>query len=173
MDLPLDSDDVCMKCKVKPKEVDCLICSSCTSPWHIACLSNLSSNSQSENWSCPDCNIPTEFVVPVVKSVENTEDAVLLAKAREIESNAALSPKEKARLRQELFSPSSNGNTSKSNGHVGNQSKKEEHNFESPVKLSNAMQILDERMNCAFCLQMVERPVTVRLSEIFQMNRFS
>lgn len=51
---PLDFDGVCMVCKETPAaEGATLRCTTCTTPWHMACLSEVNS---AEAFKCPDCS---------------------------------------------------------------------------------------------------------------------
>ncbi|KAM7266326.1 hypothetical protein ACFE04_004223 [Oxalis oulophora] len=60
--LPCDHEGTCMMCKAKPQIEETLVCSACTSTWHVVCL-----NSPPETlglaleWKCPDCS---DFVIP-------------------------------------------------------------------------------------------------------------
>lgn len=55
--LPCDGDGACMRCKVTPPAEETLACSTCATPWHVACLASppetLASTLQ---WNCPDCS---------------------------------------------------------------------------------------------------------------------
>ncbi|CAA7017911.1 unnamed protein product [Microthlaspi erraticum] len=52
------NDGICMRCNVKPhEETECLLCSTCSTPWHVSCLTSPPETLEStREWECPDCS---------------------------------------------------------------------------------------------------------------------
>lgn len=152
-DLPCDSDGVCMVCKVKPDETETLLCSTCATPWHGPCLvSPPPSLSSVINWQCPDCSPPTNNNGCTSGSAVagNSESDGLLAAIRAIQADESLSETEKAKKRQELM--------------TRNAKQGEEEKRKKQGKGESEDERLDgvgEDINCAFCLQLPDRPITV------------
>ncbi|KDP37905.1 hypothetical protein JCGZ_05344 [Jatropha curcas] len=151
--LPCDGDDVCMKCKAKPPAEETLTCSTCITPWHVACLSSppetLASTLQ---WECPDCSGEAIVTTAVVGSGNE-----LVAAIKEIEADAKLTEKEKARKRQELMS-----------------GKMEEEDLKKKGKerVNEMLIVLGDNINCSFCMQLPERPVTTPCGHNFCLKCF-
>lgn len=152
-DLPLNADGQCMCCSKAPQEFECLRCSSCASPWHQTCLRKTPSIEQVGDltvWLCPDCKpaLPDEGDSgggAPANAIGDEETVKLMEKMKEIEGDGNLSTKEKAQKRQELM-----GGAVQNGGGEGEK-----------VKNRLASDVLDEKMKCAFCLRLVDRPVTV------------
>uniref|UniRef100_A0A0A0KMK1 PHD-type domain-containing protein n=1 Tax=Cucumis sativus TaxID=3659 RepID=A0A0A0KMK1_CUCSA len=151
--LPCDGDGICMLCKAKPSDVETITCKTCVTPWHVSCLSSppetLASTLQ---WDCPDCSTPPEDVIlppPGNHSFPTAPSSDLVTSIRAIEADVSLTDREKANKRQELLS-----------GKL--QSDKDDHdtNKEKIKKGDNVFDLIDERLNCSFCMQLPERPVT-------------
>ncbi|GAV82875.1 YDG_SRA domain-containing protein/zf-C3HC4_2 domain-containing protein [Cephalotus follicularis] len=150
--LPCDGDGVCMRCKAKPPTEETLTCATCATPWHVICLSlppeTLASTLQ---WHCPDCSGDG---VPAPGDGSGND---LVAAVRAIEADESLTVEEKARKRQELVS-----------GKVGDgddvQIKKEREN--------DVLNLLDGSLNCSFCMQLPERPVTTPCGHNFCLKCF-
>lgn len=156
-DLPCDGDGDCMVCKAKrPSEV--ILCRTCVTPWHVPCLSSPPETLAAEaDWSCPDCSAPAELVeaAPVAPSAGSSE---LIAAIRAIEADTTLSEREKARRRQKLMA--GGGDEGEGSGSGGDDDEDGE-TAKEKEKGNDVLDILDQQFNCAFCMQLPERPVTV------------
>lgn len=142
-----------MLCKTKPVVEETLTCKTCDTPWHASCLSSppktLTSTLQ---WECPDCSsIAGDLPVKSAGATSSVSDA-LVAAIRAIESDGSLTEREKAQKRQELLSGKA----------VGEEKKKGAHSKETDV-----LDVLGGSLNCSFCMQLPERPVTVRVSALY------
>ena len=143
--LPYDGDGVCMLCKAKPSEEEKLSCKTCATPWHAACLAPASrpeTLASTAQWECPDCTSLDD--APAVKSDECGD---LIAKIQAIMADASLTEEEKAKKRQELMS---------------GKAEVEEDEKKGAKKKKDVLDVLDGIFNCSFCMQLPERPVTVR-----------
>lgn len=148
-DLPCDGDGICMICKKKPDDGETLTCKTCVAPWHVTCLSSPPQTlAAAAQWECPDCSFvaggdtnAAATVVPVAVG----GGSEIVAAIRAIEQDESLSELEKAKRRQELMSGGGKG--------------KEE--MEKVEKVNEALGAFDESLNCSFCMQLPERPVTV------------
>lgn len=137
-----------MVCKDKPLPESTLTCKTCTTAWHVTCLSSppetLASTLQ---WDCPDCS--TLFTVaPVQKSGESGD---LIASIRAIEADGSLTEQEKAKKRQDLLSRG-----------VG----------EAKSRDCEVFDLFDGSLNCSFCMQLPERPVTTPCGHNFCLKCF-
>ena len=140
--LPCDGDGVCMLCKAKPSDEEKLTCKTCVTPWHASCLSSSSrpqTLSSTVQWECPDCT----SISGDATAVKSGESGGLIAAIQEIMADDSLTEEEKAKKRQELMS-----------------GKAEEEEKKGAKK--DVLDVLDGIFNCAFCMQLPERPVTVR-----------
>lgn len=168
-DLPCDADGMCMVCKIIPPDGDVLLCGSCCSPWHMRCLNPPLECVPLDDWSCPDCApLSPSSTTPatVVKALPPSEDT-LVGKIRAIQADDKLTDDEKAKRRQELMSKglhdhfpainktdaAHNTNTDAKNN--GTDGKKQEQQRNATLEL------LDQSLNCIFCMQLPERPITV------------
>ena len=146
--LPCGGDGACMRCKVTPPMEATLTCSTCATPWHVACLASppetLASTLQ---WHCPDCS--GDPLPSAVASVDGSSSE-LFAAIKLIEADESLTDKEKARKRQELVS-----------GRVEEDGDREKKG-KGKEKESSVLDVLDGSLNCSFCMQLPDRPVTVR-----------
>ncbi|ERN06135.1 hypothetical protein AMTRI_Chr06g170940 [Amborella trichopoda] len=158
-ELPCDGDGMCMACKKTPPEADRVVCNTCGTPWHIHCLSNPPDLlAQPFVFECPDCSLP-----PLTGNQKGKQPLMalksdgLISSIRAIQEDQSLSDREKARLRQQLMSsPSKIGS---SNG--DNEEEKNE-----------VLGLLDETLNCCFCMQLLDRPVTTPCGHNFCLKCF-
>ncbi|XP_019082767.1 PREDICTED: E3 ubiquitin-protein ligase ORTHRUS 1-like [Camelina sativa] len=106
--VPCDGDGVCMRCKATPPAEESLTCSTCVTPWHVACLlpESLVSSTGGE-WQCPDCS--GDIVDSAVPVSGTPGGSVLVAAARAIEADVTLTDAQKAKKRQKLMSGGSGG----------------------------------------------------------------
>ncbi|KAI4308513.1 hypothetical protein L6164_031576 [Bauhinia variegata] len=161
--LPCDSDGVCMVCMQKPPTDDTLFCKTCVTPWHIACLlardGAIKTQSDGMHWECPDCSpVKDSGPAQVAGRGESTE---LIAAIRAIESDTSLTDQEKARRRQQLLGGSASANLSDHGEGSSN-----------PGRNSGFLDILDDGLNCSFCRQLPERPVTTPCGHNFCLKCF-
>ncbi|XP_057962031.1 E3 ubiquitin-protein ligase ORTHRUS 2-like [Malania oleifera] len=159
--LPCDGNGICMICKEKPSPEDILACQTCATPWHVQCLSLLHPQMLADalQWECPDCcPLPIDpNLAPVCVEVESPSGE-LIAVIRVIESDRSLSEQEKARKRQHLVS-----------GGLGSLEIEKE---ERKNKSNEILDIFRENLNCSFCMQMLERPVTIPCGHNFCLRCF-
>lgn len=157
LDLPLDPSGACMCCKEKPKPDSCLRCGSCASPWHIKCLRTRPVHPPQDEWMCPDCDGTAERSGPgdCIASLPPNDGQSLSQHLRSIENDCSLTDAQKAKRRQEYFTGPGQDD--------GQPSKRQKVSETASKNGSSALEILDEKMNCIFCLQVVDRPVTVSL----------
>ena len=80
------------------------------------------------------------------------DGADIVAQVRAIRADPSLSEQEKARRCQDVMSK--NGSTTNGNG------------LKQEKKVHKMLQIFDENLNCTFCMQLADRPVTVPLLTI-------
>ncbi|KAF3786689.1 E3 ubiquitin-protein ligase ORTHRUS 2 [Nymphaea thermarum] len=166
-DLPCDSDGVCMVCKVKPDETETLLCSTCATPWHGPCLASPPASLSSViNWQCPDCSPPDAnngCPQPSVSVVAgNGESNGLLAAIRAIQADDSLSEPEKAKKRQELMTRNAKKGGEEEKGKKQGKGEGEDEQVDG----------VEEDINCAFCLQLPERPVTTPCGHNFCLRCF-
>eukprot|EP01018_Ginkgo_biloba_P021194 Gb_19211 [translate_table: standard] len=162
-DLPCDGEGVCMVCKRVPPDTDVLLCNGCVSPWHMQCLNPPLASAPSGDWFCPDCSLPTlHNEEPVaVKSSMATPGDDLVSRIRAIQCDPNLSENEKAKKRQELMakgSPRKQGSEVKG----GKES----------AKRNKVLEMFDESLNCIFCIQLPDRPVTTPCGHNFCLKCF-
>lgn len=154
-DLPCDADGMCMVCKIVPPDADVLMCGSCVSPWHMRCLNPPMESVPLGDWECPDCCLPP---VSSVHSVDDKPAVVppvednLVSKIRAIQADLSLTEDEKARRRQELLSKGLHDDVAIANGDTKCSDGK---------KRNATLEMIDQSLNCIFCMQLAERPVTV------------
>lgn len=148
--LPCDGDGICMVCKLKPPTEETLTCKTCATPWHVACLSSGRPDTMADalTWECPDCSPNAVAVDAVPVAALSGGSADLLLAIRAIESDASLSEQEKAKRRQELL-----GGLCGPSDAAGEANLKKSNN--------DVLDIIDGRLNCSFCMQLPDRPVTV------------
>lgn len=152
-----------MICKKKPAEEEKLTCKTCASQWHVACLSHPPATmGETLQWECPDCSTPPSDcpLVTIGKAVvDGTGD--LVAAIRAIEADASLTELEKAKKRQQLLS-----------GKAG--SEEDEGGVKKKVEGEgkDVLDILSGTLNCSFCMQLPERPVTTPCGHNFCLKCF-
>ncbi|GAU33277.1 hypothetical protein TSUD_279510 [Trifolium subterraneum] len=143
--LPCDSDGHCMVCKQNPPNTEILPCRTCTTSWHIPCLPILPTTFL--DWDCPDCCLPQQ----------NNHDPPLaenlISSIQAIQSDISLTEIEKAIKCQKLVGGSSkpHSDDNKSNG---------------------VLDIFDGTLNCSFCMQLPERPITTPCGHNFCLRCF-
>ncbi|GKV23641.1 hypothetical protein SLEP1_g33346 [Rubroshorea leprosula] len=159
--LPCDGEGACMRCKATPPAEETLMCVTCVTPWHVACLAvpppTLESTLQ---WSCPDCS--GQPLPSAGTTAGGSSDLVAAIKA--IEGDDSLTEKEKARKRQELLSGKSEGDAGGAGDKKKGKKKAEEEN--------SILDVLGETLNCSFCMQLPERPVTTPCGHNFCLKCF-
>lgn len=165
-DLPCDGDGVCMVCKTVPPDSDVLLCNGCVSPWHMQCLNPPLTAPPTGDWFCPDCSLPTQDnqsqPVAVNKS-SSVPDDDLISQIRAIQADPNLSEDEKARKRQELMARGSSKQP-ESGGEVKGSNRE--------AKRNKVLEMFDESLNCTFCMQLPERPVTTPCGHNFCLKCF-
>ncbi|KAG5380372.1 hypothetical protein IGI04_028214 [Brassica rapa subsp. trilocularis] len=157
--LPCDNDGACLRCKAKPPQEETLTCGTCGTPWHAACLSSppetLASTLQ---WHCPDCSGEIDPLLPVSGGGSD-----LVAAIRAIEADESLTDADKAKKRQELLSGKS----------ATDEDDDEEEGKKSAGGLDvDLLKALGENLNCSFCIQLPERPVTTPCGHNFCLKCF-
>ncbi len=172
-ELPCDGDGVCMVCKAKPSEEEKLTCKTCVTPWHLGCLKTRPETLASAlQWECPDCtSISGGDSAPVAAPPAGVASDDLIAKIRAIEADVALTDREKAKKRQELMSgracddDEKKKKKTKKNKRKRGEEEEEDEDDDEDVKEggdNDVLDLLDGSLNCSFCMQLPERPVTVR-----------
>jgi E3 ubiquitin-protein ligase UHRF1 len=154
-DLPCDGDGVCMVCKTVPPDSDVLLCNGCVSPWHMQCLNPPLTAPPAGDWFCPDCSLSTtdnQSEPVVVNKSSGAPGDDLISQIRAIQADPKLSEDEKARKRQELMA-SGSSKQQESSGDVKGSNRE--------AKRNKVLEMFDESLNCTFCMQLPERPVTV------------
>ncbi|KAK7299811.1 hypothetical protein RJT34_10639 [Clitoria ternatea] len=147
--LPCDPEGVCMICKHKPPPSETLTCRTCATPWHLPCLpSPPVSHSDDSLWDCPDCSDPNANAAPPPSSSDHLVSAI-----RAIQSDTSLTDHQKAQKRQELVGGSSKSSAPKTN-------------------TNGLLDIFDGSLNCSFCMQLPERPVTTPCGHNFCLKCF-
>ncbi|XP_013587843.1 PREDICTED: E3 ubiquitin-protein ligase ORTHRUS 2-like [Brassica oleracea var. oleracea] len=161
--LPCDNDGACLRCKAKPPQEETLTCGTCGTPWHAPCLSSppetLASTLQ---WHCPDCSGEIDPLLPV-SGVESGGGSDLVAAIRAIEADESLTEADKAKKRQELLSGKS----------AADEDEEEEEEGKKSAGLDvDLLKALGENLNCSFCIQLPERPVTTPCGHNFCLKCF-
>ncbi|KAI3951202.1 hypothetical protein MKW92_046353 [Papaver armeniacum] len=161
--LPCDGDGVCMRCKTKPvSELETLVCKTCVTPWHVSCLTTPpESLSSTLKWDCPDCSMISGDSVPVVDASSSSNELVSLI--RKIEGDTTLTDQEKAKKRQQLLSGSLKSS---------DLDDEEEKMKKKSGGGNDMMKILDDKLNCSFCMQLPDRPVTTPCGHNFCLKCF-
>lgn len=165
-EFPCDGDGICMACKKKPlSPEDSLACKTCATPWHVACLSSSRPKTLADalQWDCPDCSVIAAKPVVGEGTGGSRGSDDLITAIRAIESDGSLTVQEKAKRRQELMCKGAQP----SDGDEGMNPKKETIHGDDDV-----VGIFDNNLYCSFCMQLPERPVTVR-SFVFDLSRLS
>ncbi|KAI9106904.1 hypothetical protein K1719_022432 [Acacia pycnantha] len=157
--LPCDCNGICRACKVKPAEAENLTCKTCATQWHVDCLScRPETMAEAVEWECPDCS-SLHRDLPVANEKTLPEGAGdLIAAIRAIEADGSLSDMEKAKKRQWLLS-------GKAVLEEGEEKRREGDG-------SNILDILNGTLQCSFCLELLERPVTTPCGHNFCLKCF-
>ncbi|XP_030967633.1 E3 ubiquitin-protein ligase ORTHRUS 2-like [Quercus lobata] len=156
-DLPCDGEGTCMACKNKPTAEESLACNTCATPWHVVCLSvRPNSLADTLQWDCPDCSLLSANPAPVSGAGESSSSGGLIAAICAIESDSSLTEREKAKRRQQLLCKD-----------AGPSDHKEVTNGDD-----NLLSILDG-LNCSFCMQLLERPVSTPCGHNFCLKCFT
>ncbi|MCO5563798.1 hypothetical protein L7F22_017446 [Adiantum nelumboides] len=158
-ELPCDADGKCMVCKVLPEDSQVILCNSCSSPWHMTCLHPPMTEVPLGDWSCPDCDpsdvAATSAAAP--SSAPFTEDPDnVISQIRAIRADPTLSEQVKARKCQDIMS---RAGTKAANG-------------TEDKKKHKMLEIFDENLNCIFCMQLADRPVTTPCGHNFCLRCF-
>ncbi|PKA47594.1 E3 ubiquitin-protein ligase ORTHRUS 2 [Apostasia shenzhenica] len=163
-DLPCDADGACMACKVTPPVGEALLCRTCATPWHVPCLSRPpESLASTVDWNCPDCSLLTAEMAAKGPSAPASASAELVAAVRVIEADETLTEQEKARRRQFLLS---GGNENI------NEASEEDLEEKKAKRSDDVLDLLDGSINCSFCMQLPERPVTTPCGHNFCLKCF-
>lgn len=145
-----------MVCKAK-RPTELVLCRTCVTPWHVPCLSSPPETLAAEaNWLCPDCSAPTEQMESAPAPSAGSSELITAIKA--IEADTTLSEMEKAKRRQRLMA--GGGDEGEGSGSGGDDGMEEEGHAKEEKK-NDMLDILDQQFNCAFCMQLPDRPVTV------------
>ncbi|KAK2385395.1 Zinc finger (C3HC4-type RING finger) family protein [Trifolium repens] len=151
--LPCDSEGVCMICKQKPLETETLVCRTCATPWHVPCLPLLPTTIL--DWECSDCSQPVHNINHVADVPAPPIAGDLVSTIRAIENDNSLTDEEKAKKRQQLVGGSAKSTTETTN------------------RRSNGLRdLFDGSVNCSFCMQLPERPVTTPCGHNFCLKCF-
>ncbi|CAM6093487.1 unnamed protein product [Calypogeia fissa] len=176
VDLPCDADGMCMVCKEVPLDDCVLLCCSCSSPWHMQCLNPPLKSVPVGDWSCPDCNMFSAPPISSSNAAANASAAVssstsipgndITSKILAITADTSLTDEEKARKRQELMGSQS---AVAQNGKKGGADTSVQ-----PAKgrRNETLEMLDENLNCIFCMNLAERPVTTPCGHNFCLKCF-
>ncbi|KAJ7962104.1 E3 ubiquitin-protein ligase ORTHRUS 2-like [Quillaja saponaria] len=166
--LPCDGDGICMLCKAKPSDEEKLNCKTCATPWHAGCLSSRPDTlAATLEWDCPDCTSlftdlpPVSYGKSLLDGAGDTSGDLIVA-IRAIEADTSLTEREKAKKRQNVLS----GKTAS-----------EEDADDAKMKKGNGggkdvLDVLDGSLNCSFCMQLPERPVTTPCGHNFCLKCF-
>ncbi|KAJ3683255.1 hypothetical protein LUZ60_013482 [Juncus effusus] len=170
-DLPCDGDGDCMACKaVKPAETELLLCRMCATPWHVPCLSSPPESLASvAEWMCPDCSAPAEAAPPVAAAAGGGSSE-LIAAIRAIEADESLNERQKARRRQRLMGGGGEDGVDEAEEDDEDEGKGEKE--KGKEKQRDVLDMLDQKFNCAFCMQLPERPVTTPCGHNFCLKCF-
>ncbi|CAH9074010.1 unnamed protein product [Cuscuta epithymum] len=154
--LPVDGDGFCMRCKATPAEAETLTCTTCATPWHLACLGVLSQSMElTGEFKCPDC---TEIGTSGPPARAPAEGNSLVDRILAIEADQSLTEREKARKRQDLLS--------------GKAEQNENENVEENEGKSDVLSVLGESFQCSFCMQLPDRPVSTPCGHNFCLKCF-
>nr|XP_023902083.1 E3 ubiquitin-protein ligase ORTHRUS 2-like [Quercus suber]POF20430.1 e3 ubiquitin-protein ligase orthrus 2 [Quercus suber] len=186
-ELPCDGDGACMVCKEKPSDEDKLTCKTCVTPWHLACLKTRPETLASAlHWECPDCTsivFSAAAALPVGNAAGGASDD-LISKIRAIEADASLTDREKAKKRQELVSGKAccdddadkkkkKKQQKRKRGEKDEEDEDEDEDEDAKEEgEKDVLDVLDGSLNCSFCMQLPERPVTTPCGHNFCLKCF-
>ncbi|OQU88824.1 hypothetical protein SORBI_3002G101200 [Sorghum bicolor] len=159
--LPCNDAGICMVCGVAVQSEDELLrCSTCVTLWHSPCLSNPPAVSDAATWSCPGCSVVVVDPAPAAAraaapATATTGGELIVAAVRAIEADTTLSNAEKARRRQNLLAGRSAPDDVDDSAEDG------------------VLNILGESFSCAFCLELLDRPVTTPCGHNFCLKCFN
>lgn len=172
LDLPCDGDGVCMRCSTKTPEAEVVHCQTCTTPWHVQCLSKPPETMAAVvGWLCPDCVPPVDVAgAGGAGSVyaPSTASSQLVAAIRAIEGDASLTEAEKAKRRQKLLSggvemDEDDDEEEEEEEEEGEEGRKRRTRKGKGKEKEDAIELFDGKFKCSFCMQLPERPVTVSI----------
>ncbi|XP_020107440.1 E3 ubiquitin-protein ligase ORTHRUS 2 [Ananas comosus] len=180
-DLPCDGDGVCMVCRARPPEGEALTCRTCATPWHVPCLSAPPQTlAAAADWLCPDCSAPAAASPAAAAAPAGGAAAAgLIASIRAIEADASLTEQEKARRRQILIGGAAaddddeeddDDDEDDDDGDANRKMKKKKKKGKGGA--DDVLDLLDEKFNCSFCMQLPERPVTTPCGHNFCLKCF-
>ncbi|GAU11725.1 hypothetical protein TSUD_74760 [Trifolium subterraneum] len=152
-ELPCDPEGICMVCKQKPLETETLVCRTCVTPWHVPCLPLVRTTIL--DWECSDCSQPVDNINHVADVPAPPIAGDLVSAIRAIENDNSLTDEQKAKKRQELV-----GGSSKSTTETINR------------RSNGLLDLFDGSVNCSFCMQLPERPVTTPCGHNFCLKCF-
>ncbi|KAK9934254.1 hypothetical protein M0R45_021406 [Rubus argutus] len=164
--LPCNPDGICMICHQTPSPEEILSCTTCTSPWHVTCLSDRPETvADALEWGCPDCAPsadPGQAAGNSIGTGRNRGSGGLVAAIKAVEADESLTEREKAKKRQELMSktalPPSDSDCA---------------NPEKNINGGNdVLDIFDGILSCTICMQLPERPVTTPCGHNFCLKCF-
>ncbi|KAI3759564.1 hypothetical protein L6452_07463 [Arctium lappa] len=169
--LPCNADGVCMLCKDKPQPVEKVMCITCVTPWHVSCLTTPPDIlTAAVFWVCPDCTInPVGGLTNVLGPVG--ENADLVAAVRRIVEDPSLTESEKAKRRQDLMSGAIADHKGKGKMAEDDEDDDDDERTESDSDI-NIVDIEDDEIRCAICLQSPEKPVTTPCGHNFCLKCF-
>ncbi|KAH9705677.1 E3 ubiquitin-protein ligase ORTHRUS 2 [Citrus sinensis] len=168
--LPCNGDGMCMRCKETPVEEEQLCCKTCATPWHVACLVRPPESLASTLlWECPDCTGDAAVAEDAGQAAGGAGGIV--AEIMAIEADVSLTESEKARRRQELLSGKA-GSDGRGGDHDGTKDKKGKHKVAGDGDENELSDIFGGSLNCSFCMQLPERPVTTPCGHNFCLKCF-
>lgn len=151
-----------MRCKTKPPAEEQLTCSTCVTPWHVYCLSQLPESLEStRSWTCPDCSGEP---APVSNAAGGGGE--LVAAIRAIEADETLTEKQKAKKRQALLSGGVQGKDEEDEDEDSKKKRKQKGKGKASEEM-NILIVMGKKVNCSICMQIPERPVTVSLLPVY------
>ncbi|CAK9199255.1 unnamed protein product [Sphagnum troendelagicum] len=176
-DLPCDTEGRCMVCKDVPPDCDVLLCNSCSSPWHMQCLHPPLESVPSGDWDCPDCclsPLSSSFSLPPLASAAvdkpfQAPASEVVSRIRAIQADESLTEVEKAKRRQEIMSKGLNdtaGILTRATPNGCHTKNGDGGNWNSTLKF------LDQSLDCIFCMQLADRPVTTPCGHNFCLKCF-
>ncbi|CAM6037685.1 unnamed protein product [Sphagnum compactum] len=176
-DLPCDTEGRCMVCKDVPPDCDVLLCNSCSSPWHMQCLHPPLESVPSGDWDCPDCclsPLSSSFSLPPLAAAAvdkpfQAPASEVVSRIRAIQADESLTEVEKAKRRQEIMSKGLNdtaGLLTRAPPNGCPTKNGDGRNWNSTLKF------LDQSLDCIFCMQLADRPVTTPCGHNFCLKCF-